>query len=352
MKINRMKNRGVSIIVFFLFCIPSICFSQKESTFSNPLLPSGADPFSFYKDGFYYYTHTNQDKIVLWKTRNLSDLANAEKKIIFTPPAGTMYSKELWAPEIHFIDGKWYAYFAADDGNNNHHRLYVLQNDNEDPMNGNWEFKGKIADTDDKWAIDGDVFKYNEDLYMIWAGWQGDENKQQDIYIAKMKDPLTIEGQRVRISVPGYDWEKHGDLNDPNNPPHVDVNEGPQFLKHKKKIFIVYSASGCWTDHYALGMLTFTGKGNLLDSSAWKKSATPVFQQSPENGVYAPGHNSFFKSPNGKEDWILYHANSAPGQGCGRNRSPRAQRFTWNKDGSPDFGKPLKAGSGIMAPGE
>ena len=167
-----------------------------------------------------------------------------------------------------------------------------------------------------------------------------------------MKDPVTIEGRRVRISAPGYDWEKHGDLNDPNNPPHVDVNEGPQFLKHRKKIFIVYSASGCWTDHYSLGLLTFTGKRNLLDSSAWKKSPSPIFQQSPENGVYAPGHNSFFKSPNGKEDWILYHANSAPGQGCGRKRSPRAQPFTWNKDGSPNFGEPLKTGSGISAPGE
>jgi GH43 family beta-xylosidase len=38
-----------------------------------------------------------------------------------------------------------------------------------------------------------------------------------------------------------------------------------------------------------------------------------VFQTSEENGVYAPGHNSFFTSPDGKEDWILYHANTKPG---------------------------------------
>ncbi len=75
-----------------------------------------------------------------------------------------------------------------------------------------------------------------------------------------------------------------------------------------------------------------------------------VFDQSPENSVYAPGHNSFFKSPDGKEDWILYHANSEPSQGCGRYRSPRAQQFTWDADGKPVFGEPIKTGIPIKSP--
>lgn len=187
---------------------------------------------------------------------------------------------------------------------------------------------------------------------MIWSGWAGDVNGQQDIYIARMKNPWTIKGTRVRLSSPDQDWERKGDLHDAANPAHVNVNEGPQLLKHGRKVFLIYSASGCWTDYYALGMLSFTGKRNLLDSSLWKKSATPVFKQSPENGVYAPGHNSFFKSPDGKEDWILYHANSQPGQGCGNKRSPRAQRFTWNRDGTPNFGEPVKEGVALSIPSE
>lgn len=71
-----------------------------------------------------------------------------------------MYSKELWAPEIHFIQGKWYFYFAADDGNNLNHRMYVLENNSADPMQGEWIFKGKVVDNSDKWAIDGDVFEH------------------------------------------------------------------------------------------------------------------------------------------------------------------------------------------------
>jgi GH43 family beta-xylosidase len=89
-------------------------------------------------------------------------------------------------------------------------------------------------------------------------------------------------------------------------------------------------------------MLRYTGKGDILDPAAWKKSDSAVFRQSPANGIYATGHNSFFLSPDGKESWILYHANSKPGQGCGNTRAPRAQRFTWNANGEPVFGEPVK----------
>lgn len=187
--------------------------------------------------------------------------------------------------------------------------MYVIENSNADPLQGEWIFKGKIADDTDKWAIDGDVFKHNGQLYMIWSGWEGDVNGQQNIYIAKMSNPWTISSRRLKISSPQYDWEKHGYLKD-ETPQQVNVNEGPQFLKKKNKVFIIYSASGCWTDHYTLGMLTANANADLLNPNSWHKSPEPVFKNAPENGVYAAGHNSFFTSPNGKEDWILYHANS------------------------------------------
>jgi GH43 family beta-xylosidase len=325
-----------------------VAFSQE--VFTNPLLPSGADPFSFYRDGFYYYTHTTGRNITLWKTSSLANLRTAEKKIIFTPPAKGPYSKELWAPEIHFLQDKWYLYFAADSGSNNDHRLWVLENSSADPMKGEWIMKGKFATPGDKWSIDGSVFEHKGKLYTIWSGWEGDTNGQQNIYIAKMKNPWTVEGERVRISAPELDWEMHGDLHDANNPPHVNVNEGPEILQHNDKLFLIYSASGCWTEYYALGMLSASLNSNLMDPSSWKKSPQPVFKKSVENKVYAPGHNSFFKSPDGKEDWILYHANSQPGQGCGGFRSPRAQKFGWTKDGLPDFGIPVSENVGLPVP--
>ncbi len=323
--------------------------STSSQTFTNPLLPSGADPWSIYKDGYYYYTNTLGDRIDIWKTKSLAELGTAERKTIWTPPANTLYSKEIWAPEIHFLQGKWYVYFAADDGKNDNHRLYVLENAG-DPMNDEWTFKGKVSDPSDKWAIDGSIFEHNKELYMVWSGWEGDKNGKQEIFLARMKNPYTITEKRVKISSPQLAWEKHGDLNDAWNPPHVDVNEGPQFLRHGDKVFVVFSASVCWTDFYSLGLVHASAKSDLLNPASWTKHDQPLFVKSESNRVFAPGHNSFFKSPNGKEDWILYHANDEPGQGCGRFRSPRAQKFTWNKKGFPEFGEPVKTKVALAIP--
>ncbi|QIL76899.1 family 43 glycosylhydrolase [Hymenobacter sp. HDW8] len=324
--------------------------AASDNTFTNPLLPGGADPWSIYKDGYYYYTNTTGRNITLWKTKSLSQLKNAPKKVVWTPPATGPNSKDIWAPELHYLGGKWYLYYAADAGTNQTHRLWVLENSSPDPMEGTWVDKGKITDPTDKWAIDGSVYDHDGQLYFVWSGWEGDVNGRQEIYIAKMKNPWTIDGERHKLSTPVFHWERNGDLNNPNDPPHVDVNEGPQLLRHGKKIHLIYSASGCWTDTYALGMLSASATSDLLKPGSWTKTITPVFQQAPAVKVYAPGHNSFFKSPDGTEDWILYHANDEAGQGCGRFRTPRAQKFTWNADDTPSFGQPISTGVALPRP--
>jgi GH43 family beta-xylosidase len=313
------------------------------TTFSNPLLSSGPDPWVIQKDTNYYYTNTFGNRIAVYKTSKMSQLSTAPLTTIWTPPTTGAYSKDIWAPELHYLQGKWYAYFAADDGNNTNHRLYVLENASADPFSGSWTFKGKMADPSDKWAIDGTVINYKSQLYFVWSGWPGDVNGEQDIYISKMQDPWTISGNRVMISSPTYSWEKLG------APPAI--NEGPEGLINSTgKLFITYSASGCWTDDYSLGLLTLREGGDPLNAADWTKSAAPVFTKSPANGAYAPGHNGFFKSRDGQEDWIIYHANSFPAQGCGDSRNPRMQKFTWNADGTPNFGIPVPINTNITKP--
>ena len=97
-------------ILLFLLAIVSTGYSQQK-TFTNPILPSGADPYSTYYKGYYYYTNTLQNRLELWKTKDLADLKNAESKVIWTAPKGTDYSADIWAPEFHIINGKWYCYF-------------------------------------------------------------------------------------------------------------------------------------------------------------------------------------------------------------------------------------------------
>jgi GH43 family beta-xylosidase len=351
------------ITKLIIFSCVTLCFFSCQSdtnetaninTFTNPLKSSGADPWIFIYEGYYYYTNTLSNKIGIWRTKDITELKSAEYKTIYIPPENTMYSKELWAPEIMNIDGNWYVYFAADDGDNFNHKLYVLENTSADPFQGEFKMKGQIkTDKDNNWAIDGSVFKYRGDYYLIWSGWPVTpwvDAETQCIYIARMKNPWTLATDRVLISKPEYEWEriwKNPEEWD-NMPDHiVYVNEGPEVLIHGNKLFLVYSASGCWTPHYCLGMLTANANSDLLNPLSWQKHPEPVFGHSPENGVYGTGHNCFFKSPDGKENWILYHANDKPDQGCGGKRSPRAQLIRWKDDGTPDFGSPLSTSTKI-----
>jgi GH43 family beta-xylosidase len=324
-----MKN----IVLYLCILICNCSFGQ--TTFTNPLLPSGADPWVIYKDGYFYYTHTGGDRIDLWKTKNLSELKNVVPKTVWTPPPTGPNSKAIWAPELHFLEGKWYLYYTATDVHNNSDAsryVFVLENTSPDPLIGPWTDKGKLNTHHS--GLDGSVFEHQGYRYFVYSAYVG---AQSVLVICRMKNPWTLTDQQVEIAKPTNVWEKFGGR---------EILEGPQFLtKNKGKVFIIYSASACWADEYALGMLTAKASSDLLKPSSWIKSDLPVFKQSAKNSVYAPGHNSFFTSPDGKEDWILYHANAGPGQGCDHRRSPRMQPFHWKRDGTPEFGVPLKTDS-------
>lgn len=319
--------------------------SQTDAqTFTNPIVSHGADPWVIYWNSKYYYCHsipggagTRRRSKAVWVSAatNLVDIGRAESKCVWAPEAGMPYSEEVWAPELHFLRGKWYIYVAADNGDNFTHRMYVLEGTSLDPQE-RFVLKGKIAAPDDHWAIDGTVLEMPDGkLYFIWSGWDGAENVAQNLYIAPMSNPWTIGGNRVCISRPEYPWERNG----------LPINEGPETLWHGNRVFIIYSASGFWTGDYCLGELAWNG-GDVLDPKSWVKKPVPVFSSTVT--VSAPGHCSFVLSPDGRENWIVYHAHIH--RGSGTLRDVRIQPFMWNKDGSPNFGSPVSPGVPLSEP--
>ncbi|WP_139924505.1 family 43 glycosylhydrolase [Hymenobacter sp. DG01] len=312
------------------------------TSFTNPLLTVGPDPWVIRRGDTYYYMHTTGGNLVIRKTAKMSELGSAVSTVVWSPQQVGSNQREIWAPELHFLDGKWYIYYSANPQCCGGHRIFVLENSSPDPTTGTWVDKGRIAvPGQDLWAIDGTVLEQNGKRYLLWSGHEVAESEVQRLYISEMSNPWTLVGPRVELSHPEYAWERNG------NPP---VNEGPQILKHADKTFVVYSASHCSTDDYALGLLTASNTADPMQLSSWKKSATPVFVKNPAGQAYGPGHNSFFQSKDGTEDWIIYHANPQPGQGCGDNRSPRMQKFTWKADGTPDFGTPVAVGTALPRP--
>jgi len=133
------------------------------------------------------------------RTPDITDLVNAEKKVAWTPPVGTDYSKNVWAPEIHNIDDNRYICVAADDGDNRNHRKFVLENTDQDPFEGEFKVKSCLkTDNQNNWAIDGSVFEYCDTLYFIWSGWQRPKEnvETQNIYITIMSNPSPLKHER------------------------------------------------------------------------------------------------------------------------------------------------------------
>lgn len=359
--INKINKGGFAFVlllcIFLASCVacsdssksgtitpPVIDPPISASTFRNPILNSGADPWVIKDGNEYFVTFTTGNNITLMRTNKMSDLKNASQKVIWIPPAIGLNSRDLWAPELHKINGKWYIYYAASDGNNVNHRMWVLENASTDPFTGVWQDKGEIHLPENKWAIDGTTFEINGKNYFIWSGWEGDVDVRQDIYIAEMDTPYSVVGNRKAIVIPTSSWE----INNTN----PKVTEGPQFLLKNGKVFIFYSAGACWTDGYSIGAIWMDSTSNPMELASWQRLGNnPLFVSNTTGNAFGPGHNSFFKSLDGSQDWILYHANPQPGQGCGANRSMRMQQISWNNNGFPVLGIPESLSKDIVKPG-
>jgi len=314
--------------------------------FRNANLLHRADPWVYkHTDGYYYYMSTvpEFDRLELRKSRTLSGIGSAAPVVIWNKHASGIMGANIWAPEIHFINNKWYVYFTAGESSNAFNvRLYALESSNADPTTGGWIERGRIATAWDSFTLDATTFIHNNVQYLLFAQKDPAISGNSNIYIARMTDPLHVDtGTQVMLTKPDLTWEQQGPW----------VNEGPEVIKRNGKIFVTYSASSC-DPRYRMGMLTASDTSNLLSATSWTKSPTPVFDSNPTANAYGPGHNAFAQSPDGTEDYLIYHAFSDGSvTTCfGDQRSMRIQKIGWKADGSPDLGKPVSTGTVMPLP--
>lgn len=323
MKMSKIKSCLVLSIFVCFFGLFYSCGSKDNlknkadhyKEIKNPVHVIANDPWVVRREDSFYYC-TADDGINVRKIENLDDLKLKGAVKVWKPPEDTMYSKEIWAPELHYIEGEWYIYFAACDGKNENHRMYVLKGTSKDPTEP-FKFIGKVADPLDRWAIDGTIMEYQNELYMIWSGWEGETDGEQRLYIAHMDSPESIDSERVCISIPDQEWEMSG----------MPIEEGPAVLidKEQDSVILVFSASGSWTDDYCMGQLVLTGT-DPMKTDSWTKSEKPVFTK--KEGAYGPGHCSFVTAYDDSL-WMIYHCNRLSGTGWG-GRSAWIQPVEWD----------------------
>jgi len=343
-RVPRPRGAAASLVLAVAALAGAPAPPAGAANFHNPIVepaPStgSADPSVVRHRGWYYYCRSIDDTaIAVARAHRLQDIGAAERTVVFRAPRSGPYSRQLWAPELQRIGARWYIYFAASDGDNAHHRMHVLRSGGDDPR-GPYEFMGALRTTPDEWAIDGVALQWRGRLFFVWSGWaQANDAFPQRLYIARMKTPWRLDGKRHLLASPDQSWERAG----------AALLEAPEVLRGRGRTFIVYSAGASWSDDYGLGLLLHTG-GDPRSAASWRKLPGPAFTKSPAAGVFGVGHASFVRSPDGREDWIVYHATSHEGAGWS-GRSVRAQRFAWTRDGTPMFGAPVAPGISLSEP--
>ncbi|MDD6483816.1 MAG: family 43 glycosylhydrolase [Clostridiales bacterium] len=306
---------------------------EKQLEYNNPLVYQRADPYVYkHRDGYYYFTGSvpSYDLIEIRRAKTLNGLLTANSRIIWRKHKRGIMGAHIWAPELHFINNAWYIYFAAGAAEDVWNiRTYVLKCTGTDPMFDDWEELGEVKTGCKKhsFTLDMTCFTYGASQYNIWAQ-KRDEDIGSCLYIAKMRDPLHMESEPMRLSMPEYDWEKRG----------FKVNEGPAVLEHGGRIFVTYSASDTgW--HYCMGMLWMPNGADPMDINAWTKLDKPVLESNDEKKRFGPGHNSF-TTDNGR-DILIYHSRDYKkiiGDPLyDPNRHARAMVISYDEEGFPVF---------------
>jgi GH43 family beta-xylosidase len=273
---------------------------------------------------------------VLRRSKTLEGLANAEEVTLWEKHESGVMGAHIWAPEIHYLQGKWYIYFAAGEKENIWAiRPFILMCEDADPLTGTWVELGKLqrADADEfsfeAFSLDVTVFENKGKLYCIWAEKVGVGKQISNLYIAEMETPYKLKTVQVLLTTPDYDWERVGFW----------VNEGPAVLKRDEKIYVTFSASETGI-HYCVGMLEASENSDLLDPRSWQKERYPVLATDASKGIYGPGHNSFTKGLQG-EDIIVYHARTEKEIEGNPLYNPNRHAFfmttQWDEEGNPRF---------------
>lgn len=311
--------------------------NYKKTDFNKPFIIQRADPYVYrHEDGSYWFAASvpEYDRIILRRSDTLDGLSIAEEVTVWEKHKSGIMSIHIWAPELHYVEGKWFVYFAGGDiADIWAIRPYVLMCEGPDPLKDSWKELGKLEAADDfsfqDFSLDMTIFQNKNKWYCVWAEKVNIGKKISNLYIAEMESPTKLATAQVLLSSPDYDWER------------VDywVNEGPAVLQHDGKIYLTYSASATG-ECYCMGMLSIEADQELLNPRAWKKERLPVLKTDRAKGLFGPGHNSFTKAENG-EDVMIYHArqyDEITGDPLyDPNRHTYRMIVKWSKEGLPIF---------------
>lgn len=276
-----------------------------------PLIARRADPHvlrytlpSGEKTWLFIATDDNgQDEFFIRQSATIAGIATApDNRILGFGLSGTATNAQLWAPELHAVDGDLYILFAANANSVNawngvQSYTMRLKPGGNPTVRADWEPPQRVIDaagqplTTYGTGITLDMTHFEDDGkdYVSWSernvpsGATGPAVLKIAQVAPSKAGAWQLIGDRSTIAFPDRGWSNNTS----------EVAEGPFVIKRNGKIMITFSGSNIdWT--YAVGLAIAESGANLLDPASWTIRQYPIWHyEGAITDNWGPGHNSY-----------------------------------------------------------
>lgn len=250
--------------------------SESNSKNHVPL----ADPFIMLHDNIYYaYGTHSANGIAVFTSKDLNTWEQQEKLAL--DKRDSWGDKWFWAPEVYYVNGKFYMYYTANE--------HICVATGDSPL-GPFKQTEKKPMIENEKCIDNSLFIDDDGKpYLFFDRF----NDGLNIWVAELEsDLMTIRMETLHPCIQvSQDWEKVWPK----------VNEGPFVIKQNGVYYMTYSANSYESPFYGIGCATAT---NIM--GRWEKyDNNPLLQKPGE--LVGTGHHCIFRDKKGNLQ-LAFHA--------------------------------------------
>lgn len=299
-----------------------------STTYTNPVFDHYmADPFVLRHENTYYAYGTGPHSPDGMQFPILRSYDLAEWDAVGWALRPVQGANQYWAPEVVFSGGLFYLYCSAHGVAGRDHQLRAATSLSP---TGPFEDCGIILTPDDPFTIDAHPFQdVDGQWYLFYARdfltIDGDSRVGTGIVVDRLIDMTTLAGEPQVVMRPYADWhifQAQRSLYSGVYDWHT--VEGPAVLRHNGRYYCFYSGGAWEKDNYGVAYVV---ADHPLGPYARPALDAPLLRSVPDR-VIGPGHNSFTRSPDGAQEFIVYHAWS-PDMSA---RRMHLDHLTWHDD--------------------
>ena len=283
-------------------------------SYVNPVYSgSMPDPSVICHDGWYYAYGTggaHGKKGRIFNTLRSKDLVNWENLGGALDNPTTETKLQFWAPEVTEANGKFYLYYAVGRADQEKFELRVATSERPE---GPFKDVAKLTDCENnRFTIDAFPFQDDDGQWYLFYARNFIESGPGEhpgtaLVVDRLVDMTRLAGECKVVVRARHDWtlyeaNRRMDVYDATFDWHT--IEGPCVVKHDGKYYCLYSGSNYKTDHYGVDYVV---ADNPMGPYSGQGDRARVLSAIPGK-VRGPGHHSIVKGPDGKTDYVVYHA--------------------------------------------